>query len=140
MPRGTWKSPVVPTMIWSLSNGLVEMVAQRPALPPTLDAPRRAALSGTITLERCLVSLIEEAKAGRVEFRVDKTANLHVPIGKVSFGGDKLQDNMTAFFEVIRKARPAAAKGTYVRRVTIADTMGPGVKVDPVEAQALESA
>ena len=89
---------------------------------------------------RRVEELIEEAKAGRVEFRVDKTANLHVPIGKTSFDGDKLLDNMTAFFEVIRKARPAAAKGAFIRRVTVADTMGPGIRVDPVEAQALESA
>jgi large subunit ribosomal protein L1 len=96
--------------------------------------------AGTIAQAEDLPQLIEEAKAGRVEFRVDKTANLHVPIGKVSFDHDKLLDNMTAFFEVIRKARPATAKGSYVRRVTVVDTMGPGIKVDPVEAQALESA
>lgn len=96
--------------------------------------------AGTITQEDDLPRVIEEAKAGRVEFRVDKTSNLHVPIGKVSFDADKLLENMTAFFEAVKKARPAAAKGTYVRKVTVADTMGPGIKVDPVAAQALESA
>lgn len=96
--------------------------------------------AGTITQEDDLPRVIEEAKAGRVEFRVDKTSNLHVPIGKVSFDTDKLLENMTAFFEVVKKARPAAAKGTYIRKVTVADTMGPGIKVDPVAAQALESA
>ena len=87
-----------------------------------------------------LPRLIQEAKAGRVEFRVDKTSNLHVPIGKVSFDTEKLVDNMTAFLEVVKKARPNAVKGAYIRKITVASTMGPGVKVDPVEAQALESA
>ena len=96
--------------------------------------------AGTIAPEEDIPRLIQEAKAGRIDFRVDKTSNIHVPIGKVSFGSDKLLDNMAAFFDVIRKARPAGAKGTYVRRVTLTATMAPGIKVDPVEAQALEVA
>ena len=95
--------------------------------------------AGTIAQEDDLPRLIEEAKAGRVDFRVDKTSNLHAPIGKVSFETDKLLENMAAFMEVIKKARPAAAKGSYVRKVTIADTMGPGIKVDATAAQALET-
>ncbi len=95
--------------------------------------------AGTIVQAEDVPRLIQEAKAGRVEFRVDKTANLHVPIGKVSFDADKLLENMAAFVDAVKKARPAAAKGTYIRRVTIADTMGPGIKVDPVAAQALET-
>lgn len=96
--------------------------------------------AGTIAREDDLPRLINEAKAGRVEFRVDKTANLHVPIGKVSFEADKLLDNMTAFMDAVKKARPPAAKGTFIRKVTITDSMGPGIKVDPIAAQALEVA
>jgi len=96
--------------------------------------------AGTIAQADDLPRLIGEAKAGRVDFRVDKTSNLHVPIGKVSFDSDKLLENLVAFFDVVKKARPPAAKGTYIRKVTITDTMGPGIKVDPVALQALEVA
>jgi len=96
--------------------------------------------AGTIAQEEDLPRLIDEAKAGRVDFRVDRTANVHVPIGKVSFDADKLMENMAAFLEVIKKARPAATKGSYIRKVTVTDCMGPGIKVDPVAAQALELA
>jgi large subunit ribosomal protein L1 len=74
--------------------------------------------------------VIEESKAGRVEFRLDKTANVHVPVGKVSFDIDKLYDNLAALMEGIKKAKPSAAKGIYIKRITLAATMGPGVKVD----------
>jgi large subunit ribosomal protein L1 len=94
--------------------------------------------AGTIAQEEDLPRLIEEAKAGRVDFRVDKTSNLHAPIGKVSFETDKLLENMAAFMEVVKKARPAASKGSYIRKVVVTDTMGPGIKVDPLAAQALE--
>jgi len=94
--------------------------------------------AGTIAQEEDIPRLIEEAKAGRVDFRVDKTSNLHVPIGKVSFETDKLLENMAAFIEVVKKARPAAAKGSYIRKVVVADTMGPGIKVDPIAALGLE--
>lgn len=96
--------------------------------------------AGTIAREEDLPRLIQEAKAGRVDFRVDKTSNIHVPIGKVSFDTDKLLENMAAFMDVIKKARPASIKGAYIRRVTLTDTMGPGIKVDPLAAQALEVA
>jgi large subunit ribosomal protein L1 len=94
--------------------------------------------AGTIAQEEDLPRLIAEAKAGRVDFRVDKTSNLHAPIGKVSFETDKLLENMAAFMEVVKKARPAASKGSFIRKVVITDTMGPGIKVDPMAAQALE--
>jgi large subunit ribosomal protein L1 len=94
--------------------------------------------AGTIAQAEDLPRLIEEAKAGRVEFRIDKTANLHVPIGKVSFPLEKLFDNFAAMMDAVRKARPAASKGTYIRKITVASSMGPGVKIDPIEAQALE--
>ena len=94
--------------------------------------------AGTVVNAEDMARAVDEAKAGRVEFRLDKTANIHVPIGKASFTADKLYDNFAALMEAMRKARPAAAKGNYIRRITIASTMGPGVRVDPAEAQSLE--
>lgn len=94
--------------------------------------------AGTVVAEEHLPRVIEESKAGRVEFRVDKTANLHVPLGKVSFPEEKLYDNMAVLMDAVKKAKPAAAKGTYIRRVTLTTTMGPGIKVDATQAQAME--
>jgi large subunit ribosomal protein L1 len=94
--------------------------------------------AGTVVPAEDLPRVIREAKAGRVEFRVDKTANIHVPIGKVSFEEDKLFDNFASIMEALKKARPAASKGTYIRRVTLSTTMGPGIKVDPAQAQNME--
>ncbi len=94
--------------------------------------------AGTIAPAEDLPRLIQEAKAGRVEFRVDKTANLHIPIGKVSFSTEKLLDNFTTVVDAVRKARPPASKGVYVRKITVTSSMGPGIRVDPVQAQALE--
>lgn len=93
--------------------------------------------AGTVVPGEDLPRVIDELKAGRVEFRLDRTANLHVPIGKASFETDKLYDNMAALMEVINKARPAAAKGTYLRKIVVTSTMGPGVKVDAAAAQAM---
>jgi large subunit ribosomal protein L1 len=94
--------------------------------------------AGTVVPAEDLPRVIEESKAGRVEFRVDKTSNLHVPIGKTSFEVDKLRDNMSALMDAVKKARPAAAKGTYIRKVILTSTMGPGIKVDATQAQAME--
>jgi large subunit ribosomal protein L1 len=94
--------------------------------------------AGTVAPQEDLPRLIQEAKAGRVEYRLDKTSNLHVPIGKVSFSVEKLLDNFTAVVDGVKKARPPAAKGVYMRRITVTSSMGPGIKVDPVQAQALE--
>jgi len=93
--------------------------------------------SGTVVPEDDLERVIKEARLGRVEFRVDKTANVHVPIGKVSFSDHQLLENLAALMEAIVRARPAGLKGTYIRRVSLAPTMGPSVKVDPVEVAAL---
>jgi len=90
--------------------------------------------AGTVCLADDLPRVINEAKAGRVEFRLDKTANIHVPIGKASFDTTKLYENFAALMEAIKKAKPAGAKGSYVKKVTVAATMGPGVKVDPLQA------
>jgi large subunit ribosomal protein L1 len=86
--------------------------------------------AGTVVKAEDLPRAIQEAKAGRVEFRLDKTANLHVPIGKVSFDDTKLYENLAAFMGAVKKARPAAAKGSYIRKATLASTMGPGIKLD----------
>lgn len=94
--------------------------------------------AGTVVPAEDIGRVVNESKAGRVEFRVDKTSNLHVPIGKVSFEKQKLYENLSALMEAIKKARPAAAKGTYIRRVTLTTTMGPGIKIDPVQSQAME--
>ncbi|MGC9522666.1 MAG: 50S ribosomal protein L1 [Anaerolineae bacterium] len=96
--------------------------------------------TGTVVPEDDLAQVVDEAKAGRVEYRLDRSGNIHCPIGKVSFPDEQLVENMAAVMSTIRRARPAAAKGLFVRRVTLAPTMGPGVKVDPVEALAMESA
>jgi large subunit ribosomal protein L1 len=86
--------------------------------------------AGTMVPADDLPEVIEETKAGRVEFRVDKAANLHVPIGKISFEEDKLYDNMAALMRAVLKARPAAAKGAYIRRLTLCTTMSPGIHID----------
>lgn len=83
--------------------------------------------SGTVTMD--VVKAIKDTKAGKVEYRLDKTAIIHCPIGKKSFGREKLVENYEALFEAIVKAKPAAAKGQYVKSVSVASTMGPGVKV-----------
>jgi large subunit ribosomal protein L1 len=90
---------------------------------------------GTVTFD--VGRAVKDVKAGRVEFRVDKTGNLHVPIGKVSFGAEKLKDNMMALMEMVVKAKPATSKGTYLKNIAVSSTMGPGVKVDPVQLGSL---
>ena len=85
--------------------------------------------SGTVTFD--VAKAIDEIKAGKVEYRLDKTNIIHVPVGKVSFGGEKLTENFTALMDAIIKAKPAAAKGQYLRSITVASSMGPGVKINP---------
>lgn len=84
--------------------------------------------SGTVTMD--ISKAVQEAKAGKIEFRVDKTGNVHAPIGKVGFEDQKLVENFRALIETITKLRPASAKGTYLRTVAISSTMGPGFKLD----------
>jgi large subunit ribosomal protein L1 len=91
--------------------------------------------AGTVVPAEDLPRVIQESKAGRVEFRVDKTANLHIPIGKASFGEKLLYENLAALMDAIKKARPANLKGTFIKRVTLTSTMGPGIKIDPLQAQ-----
>lgn len=94
--------------------------------------------AGTVVQEDDLPRAIDELKSGRVEFRVDRTANLHVPIGKVSFEAKQLYDNLAALMESVKRAKPASAKGTYIRKITVTSTMGPGIRVDATAAQAME--
>jgi large subunit ribosomal protein L1 len=93
--------------------------------------------AGTVVGPEDLPRVINEAKAGRVEFRLDKTANIHVTIGKVSFTVDQLHQNLTSLMEAIKKARPAAAKGIYIKHAALAATMGPGIKLDVNQIQAM---
>lgn len=88
--------------------------------------------SGTVTFD--VAKAIEEIKAGKVEYRVDKTAIVHCPIGKRSFGTEKLKENFTALMEALVKAKPAAAKGQYLKSVSVSSTMGPSAKVNPTRA------
>src|SRR3954469_3588125 len=84
--------------------------------------------AGTVTFD--VGKAVREIKAGKIEFRVDRTGNLHVPLGRVSFPVEKLAENLDAFMETVVRAKPAAAKGTYIRSVTVSSTMGPGVRLD----------
>jgi large subunit ribosomal protein L1 len=94
--------------------------------------------AGTVVPVEDIPRVIRESKAGRVEFRVDKTSNLHVPIGKVSFEQKMLYENLAALMEAVKKARPSSLKGTYIKRITLTSTMGPGIKIDPTLAQSME--
>jgi large subunit ribosomal protein L1 len=85
--------------------------------------------AGTVTFD--ISRAVSEIKAGKIEFRVDKTGNVHAPIGKVSFSETQLSENLGAFMDQIVRARPSSAKGVYVRSVTVSSTMGPGVAIDP---------
>ena len=95
--------------------------------------------AGTVVQPQDLGRVIKELKGGRVEFRLDRTANTHIAIGKTSFETKALLENFSALMEAIVRARPAAAKGQYIRSVTLAPTMGPGIKVDPSQAMQLKN-
>lgn len=88
--------------------------------------------AGTVTMD--VTKAIHDIKAGKIEYRLDKTNIIHVPIGKVSFGAEKLQDNFRTLMGAIIKAKPAAAKGQYLRSISVSTTMGPGIKVNPLKA------
>lgn len=86
--------------------------------------------SGTVTMD--IAKALSDIKAGKVEYRVDRTSIIHVPIGKASFDAEKLTENLMALMDAVVKAKPAAAKGTYLRSVSISSTMSPGIKLNPV--------
>jgi large subunit ribosomal protein L1 len=94
--------------------------------------------AGTVVPADDMARAVTEAKAGRVEFRLDKTANIHCPIGKVSFDENKLFENLAALMEAIKRAKPPAAKGNYIKHVTLTTTMGPGIRVDLSQVQSME--
>lgn len=85
--------------------------------------------AGTVTFD--VGKAVAEIKAGKIEFRVDKTGNLHAPIGRVSFPVENLEANLEAFMETVVRSKPSASKGTYIRSVTVSSTMGPGIRIDP---------
>ncbi len=91
--------------------------------------------AGTVTMD--VSKAVREIKAGKIEFRVDKAGIIHVPIGKATFSEEDLLKNLTALMDALVRARPAAVKGQYLRSVTITSTMGPGIKIDPTQAQGL---
>ena len=93
--------------------------------------------SGTVTMD--VTKAIDDIKAGKVEFRVDKAGVLHAPLGKLSFEGDKLQENTLSLLRAVMRAKPAAAKGKYVQGISLSSTMGPGLKVDDAVVQTLEA-
>jgi len=95
--------------------------------------------SGTVVPAAGLPRVIEDARKGRVEFRLDRTAIIHVPLGKVSFESDKLMANLTAVMEMVIKAKPSGAKGQYVKTASLATTMGPGIRLDLKSTLALSS-
>jgi len=84
--------------------------------------------SGTVTFD--IAGAIRDAKAGKIEFRVDKAGNLHVPLGKLSFSDAQIKENLLTFMDAVVRAKPSTAKGTYVKGVTITSTMSPGIKID----------
>jgi large subunit ribosomal protein L1 len=88
---------------------------------------------GTVTFD--VAKAVNELKAGKVEFRVEKAGIVHSPVGKVSFGAEKLLENVSALIETIIKLKPASSKGTYLKSISISTTMGPGIKVDPLEVK-----
>jgi large subunit ribosomal protein L1 len=90
---------------------------------------------GTVTFD--IAKVVKEIKAGKVDFRVEKTGIVHAPMGKISFGSDKLIQNISAFIDTLIRLKPTAAKGTYVRGIAISTTMGPGIQVDPLAVKSI---
>src|SRR5512137_2147243 len=127
---------------WDVSIAMADMMGKAGRLGKVLG-PRGLMPSpkaGNITQSAAdLPRMITEAKAGRVEFRIDKTAGIHVPLGKASFTQEQLMQNFAALMDALKKSRPTGAKGTYIKKISLAATMGPGVRVDPNAAQSLEA-
>jgi len=90
---------------------------------------------GTVTFD--VAKVVKEIKAGKLDFKVEKTGIVHAPMGKVSFGPDKLLENITAFMDTVIRLKPATSKGTYIRGIAISTTMGPGIKVDPLSLKTM---
>ncbi len=93
------------------------------------------AKAGSVTFD--VARAVQELKAGKIEFRVDKAGVVHAPMGKVSFGGEKLLQNMAAFFDTLIRLKPKTSKGTYMQGISVSSTMGPGIRIDPLEVKNL---
>jgi large subunit ribosomal protein L1 len=90
---------------------------------------------GTVTFD--VAKVVQEIKAGKVDFRVEKTGIVHAPVGKVSFGSEKLLQNISTLMDTLIRLKPVAAKGTYVRGIAVSTTMGPGVQIDPLAVKTI---
>lgn len=97
-------------------------------LGPKMPSPK----SGTVNMD--VVTMVKELKSGKVQYRADKTGIIHTPVGKVSFENDKIKHNIKVLLDAVIRAKPATAKGTYLKTIVLSSTMGPGVRVDPVKA------
>jgi large subunit ribosomal protein L1 len=128
--KGGWldfdKTVATPDMMGSVGK-LGKILGPRGMMPN--------AKLGTVTFD--LTTVVKELKAGKIDFRVEKNGIVHAPMGKVSFGPDKLLQNMAAFFEVVQRLKPTTSKGTYFKGISISTTMGPGVKIDPGQIREL---
>lgn len=93
------------------------------------------AKTGTVTFD--VATAIKELKAGKVEFRVDKNGVIHAPLGKVSFGAEKIQENLASLLQSLVRLKPSAAKGTYLRKLAVSTTMGPGIKIEPTSVRRM---
>jgi large subunit ribosomal protein L1 len=121
--KGGWfgfdKAVATPDMMGSVGK-IGKLLGPRGLMPN--------AKTGTVTFE--LAKAVKELKAGKIDFRVEKAGIVHAPMGKVSFGAEKIVQNIAAFMETIMRLKPASAKGTYVKALSISTTMGPGIKID----------
>ncbi|HZY45412.1 MAG TPA: 50S ribosomal protein L1 [Anaerolineae bacterium] len=127
---------------WDISIAMADMMGKIGRLGKVLGTRglMPSPKAGTITQNAGdLPRMIKEAKAGRVEFRVDKTSGVHVPIGKASFALNDLVANFEALMDAMKKAKPSGVKGIYIKKVSVAATMGPGVRIDPNLAQSMEA-
>ena len=122
------------TIFWAAPNmmGLVGRLGKVLGPRGLMPSPK----AGTVTPD--VAKAVEEAKAGKIEYRLDKTNIIHCPIGKVSFGAEKLQENYKTLLDAINKAKPASSKGQYIRSCVVATTMGPGVRINPAKAVIAE--
>ena len=121
LPNGTGKDVKVAVFAKGVVGRLGKVLGPRGLMP----SPK----AGTVTMD--VAKAVQEAKAGKIEYRLDKSNIIHCPIGKVSFGTDKLLENFNALLDAIIKAKPEAAKGQYIKSCAVASTMGPGVRINP---------